>query len=185
MGDWRLVPLILGRQSVEEIFPVHHTAQEKDIVRERKIFCLSPGPKALPGIFRGKNPGIVAWERIRMILFPTCIFLLQWQLHLVEGFQVTFPIKQLLANYYNKLWFTIFLNDNLIKQRTLQIHLSNSYHNKYIYQTVTTTNSFIKQLPLPSLVTNSLDHNCTVEATRRCILAVEGCQSGQYSIRST
>ena len=97
MGDWRLVPLILGRQSVEEIFPVHHTAQEKDIVRERKIFCLSPGPKALPGIFRGKNPGIVAWERIRMILFPTCIFLLQWQLHLVEGFQVTFPIKQLLA----------------------------------------------------------------------------------------
>ena len=31
-----------------------------------------------------------------------------------------------------------------------------------------------KKVPLPSLVTDSGDHNCTVEATRRCILAVEG-----------
>jgi len=33
------------------------------------------------------------------------------------------------------------------------------------------TNAF--QFPLPSLVMDSGDHNCTVEATRRCILAVE------------
>ena len=31
-----------------------------------------------------------------------------------------------------------------------------------------------KKFPLPSLVMDSGDHNCTVEATRRCILAVEG-----------
>ena len=31
-----------------------------------------------------------------------------------------------------------------------------------------------KKVPLPSLVMDSGDHNCTAEAARRCILAVEG-----------
>ena len=39
-----------------------------------------------------------------------------------------------------------------------------------------------KKVPRPSLVLDSGDHNCTVEATRRCILAVEGSKTFTWNL---